>query len=228
MRKEDDIQRKGGKERAIESVTPLPECKDCPARDILLEELVKVNGELQSLRESGLLEHNKTEASMAEVRGTLSKLQEEDRQQSRRIAKLEGVIGKAKRFFVRLLNLRLSCIFRRFSKDSSARATDAHSGLKVSAQKKVGFDNCWFKLYADVRNAEELDAFFKKLRKCSTTDAFVDCVMSLAKKFPEIRRSDFLRSQGGIEQLSRLSASPDTLLQDLPNLARRVRNNFDK
>jgi hypothetical protein len=80
----DDKDKSGGEERAHKYATPGPKCQDSSARDILLEELENVNGELQSLR----LEYGKSKDTLLEMRKMLSALCAENQELSGRMGSI--------------------------------------------------------------------------------------------------------------------------------------------
>jgi hypothetical protein len=221
----DDKDKSGGEERAHKSATPRPKCQDRPARDILLEELENVNGELQSLR----LEYGKSKDTLLEMRKMLYALRAENQGLSGRMARLEVRYERVKRSFRRLSGRDFWVgLWKGIMSVSSNGPIDARSGLTFPPEKEETFERCWRMLYVDVPHASELDCFFKALRACCTADDLVRAISRFVDDYPQVRKNHFLRSKEGISQLTTLVDSPDSSFKDSQNIARRIRNKIGK
>jgi hypothetical protein len=215
MRKEENDSTNGGKKEALESVSPLPECNDHPEGGVPREELEE--GEA-SQQDATVHELEKVNALMNAV-----------------LEAYQSIDGRV-RFLVRVTEWAKNFLRKFFRKDilsdfpeedtaspSSIRmAQDAQSALAFPPEKQVRFEDCWHFLYAYVRNAEKLDAFFTTLRACQTEKEIVQTIKLLKTEFPRLRESEILRHREGIEKLCTLLDNPFVAPQKVKDIKRKV------
>jgi hypothetical protein len=211
MKKSENKDKKGGNKGTKKPATPLLERQDYPDRDILVEKL-------NELKNYVVLEFEKIEVQE-------NTQLEVNRSCERKARFLVRVTEWAKNFLRKFFRKDILSDFPEedtASPSSIRMAQDAQSALAFPPEKQVRFEDCWHFLYAYVRNAEKLDAFFTTLRACQTEKEIVQTIKLLKTEFPRLRECEILRHREGIEKLCTLLDNPFVAPQKVKDIKRKV------